>query len=1541
MRKQIAYNYCIKHSTYKSKARFYLKNPTKTAGKMKLKTFTLLVATMLCAIFMRAQTVSFTISQKTGCAPLAGVLFTNTSTGGGGVASQTWNFDNGVTSTLNPAGTNFINARPYYVTLTVTFNNGSILSKTDTVIAHPKPIANFTATDTLTCLNTAVTFTSTSTTATGTITNYQWDFGNGSTNATTPTINNTYTINGSYQVQLIVTSNWGCTSNAATKPNFVTVYTKPQAYIYQSSYGNCKDTGTITFTNGTYNISTTPASVLRYRWLFGPTDSLVATTPPPKYFASKGYREIQLKASIGNGCSTTYTSSLSFGAPDIQFLNAPDTVCLGTPTAFTTRNTDRELFRYPEYNYTYWQFTDPPAVSTTTFLYNNPNGTHTFNRTFNTPGNYLVRAMSYDYYHDCRDTVIRPIYVKSFLPSFTTSNDTAYCAPPADSITFTNTTIGSNLRFTWNFGDGSPTKIVNGQQAVKHKYNTYGDFNVTLTAVDTVLTGSCTSTFTKQNYIRIHRPYFYFTMSPQGGCTPLPVKLRPYIYYNLLPTLPYTYTWTIRQGSTVLATIVRPTADTPTYVFTTAGVYNVTLTMNGPNCSYSYGPVNITAGNTCQDTGGGLGGGGGGGNFSTLRNCTNKYSITFNDTTVNTVPNRVITAWNFGDGTVVNTGVLNPITHTYMPPQKVYTVKVYYLNTLTNVTDSSFKIVRIVDEKANFYSNVTNTCKDRYVYFNTNIFGIDSTLIKKYEWNFGRPDASYQQTINAEQFYLTNNYFITGYTYFYYRDTGTYRVKLKITDVNNCVDSIEKTIVIASPEANFSGDPLAVCGNVNTVLFRDSSVKNGNVPITRWYWDFGDYDVRDFNSRRDTFTKVFTDQYSYAYRTYYARLTITDSLGCTSTKLVYDYVKKYKPKANIYDGYDSVRCNNYSIYLYNFGTNARNGINQWYIGDTGTIVRSTNYYYNASFPVTSNDTAYTIKLKVTDEFGCVDSMVRPNYVRIIKPKALISIRDTSGCAPITVKLADSSRYARSWSWDFGNGSAGSTSQHPLGAPISKIYGIPGSYTVRLAIVGPDGCKDTAYMPLRVRGVLANLITPASSGCKPYTHNMQVTGTNIINYVWDYADGTPPTGNPTQANVSHTYTEAGLYNPNVIVTNTEGCTVALVAPDPVKVDSLKINFTQNKTSICVNDPVLLTGTGQHPSFSSVTKYIWNFGGGVLDSINNPTTKSYTSAGQYSITCTGVSQFGCRDTITKINTILVEDRPNATAYVDTARFCLSTVVQVRARIISPLNTYVYYTWDKQTPGSSVWVPTGHNDVGVPTWDGTAYTYIARYPTYPGTAADDGVKYRVRVATTPTYLSNECAGIANGIVPVKLFACNVLNATQNVLLTGIKTNGQHILQWQAKLPTIYSYQPEYSFTGTNYQPIGNQINFANSQAYKFSSAVHFNTATYYRVKIINTITNEFTYTNSVYLTNTSSSNFTVRLLTNPITNAIAPLDVLLPQAANTQFNLYATNGSSILNQVKALAKGSNLINFMLPNTLAKGFYVLRITANGQVQTIKLQVQ
>ena len=137
----------------------------------------------------------------------------------GSIASYSWAFGDGETSTVaNPSHT-YVTAKTYSARLTVTDNNGATASNSISITVRApapnrRPVARASATPKTGAAPLEVAFSSSgSRDPDGTINSYAWSFGDGAT-STEPNPSHTYAVAGTYTATLTVTDNNGATTAA-------------------------------------------------------------------------------------------------------------------------------------------------------------------------------------------------------------------------------------------------------------------------------------------------------------------------------------------------------------------------------------------------------------------------------------------------------------------------------------------------------------------------------------------------------------------------------------------------------------------------------------------------------------------------------------------------------------------------------------------------------------------------------------------------------------------------------------------------------------------------------------------------------------------------------------------------------------------------------------------------------------------------------------------------------------------------------------------------------------------------------------------------------------------------------------------------------------------------------------------------------------------------------------------------------------------------------------------------------------------------------
>ena len=173
--------------------------------------------------------------------------------------------------------------------------------------------------------------------------------------------------------------------------------------------------------------------------------------------------------------------------------------------------------------------------------------------------------------------------------------------------------------------------------------------------------------------------------------------------------------------------------------------------------------------------------------------------------------------------------------------------------------------------------------------------------------------------------------------------------------------------------------------------------------------------------------------------------------------------------------------------------------------------------------------------------------------------------------------------------------------------------------------------------------------------------MQNTSLNAIApYVWNY-DGISHTTN--SLNYIATFDTPGAHPVELIVSNQFGCTDS-VSQDFIiyELPTVTLNTVADDLCIGATAEFEIDGTG-------ISTSTWDFGDGTILNLLNPSSLAhyYTQPGVYSITAIVTNVFGCTDTVTFQNEVIVHPSP-------TASFTTSTIT---ADIVYPYFEFYNYS------------------------------------------------------------------------------------------------------------------------------------------------------------------------------------------------------------------------------------------------------------------------
>jgi gliding motility-associated-like protein len=1193
----------------------------------------------------------FTSNIHQGCSPLV-VQFTDLSTGN--PTSWFWDLGNGAVSSYKNAGAIYINPGSYTVKLHIKNELGQdSIIKTNYITVYENPAIAFTATPSEGCAPFNVNFSDKSSAGSGTITGWIWDFGDGNiSNVQNPS--HIYNIADTFNVSLTAINNFGC-KNTLLQSSFIKVNGFAKASFNYRYNNACTAPDTVVFSNTSQSNSR-----LTYQWLFG--DGTASTQKDPVHiYTTSGNFIAQLTVVNANGCSNAYTQKLSIGSANADF-NVTNG-CVNEQIFFTDNSSPKPLTET-------WEFGDGTT------------GTGSeVSHIYTTPGDYQV-TLTADF-GGCTDVTRKIVKTDAKVQAdFTTSGTLQTCNYP-QTIQFNNITQGA-AGFKWFFGDGDSSSLQNPV----HTYENPGQYSVSLIAYNT---NGCPDTVVKTNLIELGVPAIQGIQNlPFMGCAPQTLTLKPAILSGDLVNY---YEWDFGDGSFSNDSI-------PTHTYHNVGIYNVSLivkTTEGctdtlfmpnavnlgarPKSAFSANPINECADTTVQFKDASTGfvtdwlwlfGDGTSsseqnpahmyvdtgymnvtlivsqyGCYDTLT--LNKYiyikppiakfdfnSICSNPFVYNFIDSSIAAKtlnWNFGDGT--RSTEKNP-GHTYTSTG-TFNVSLTVTNGSCSYTTQDS--VNVIQEKPTFtYESLSpNFCKYDSIHFLISQY--DPDYIRSFQWDFG--DGITELDAKRPE------------TYHLYNDAGTYSPVLIVKDINNCVDTINKNIQIKifGPNAAFlnkSGDCL-----FSTINFSDESTSDGVHPIKSWIWNYGD------NTRSDTLT---SGPFNHTYNEpglFDVSLKVIDDIGCYDTVININDIAITKPVVG-FSAIDTISCSAQAVQF----VDSSNGISllyTWNFGDgqKANMPDPLHYY--------SSEGTYDVQLSIKDKYGCSDSVLKRQYIRVANPVAGFLLLDTSfTCPPAKINPQNTSSNYEALIWDFGDGniSAETTPEH--------FYDSAGNYILKLTVQGYGNCYKTVTKPVIVKGPSAQTAYGPFTGCNPLEVSFSAKAKHTVQYIWDFGDGSVKTS--TDSNASYIYRTPGEYLPKLVVVDSAGCRVPVVNADTVVVSAVTAKFAANRhLGVCDSSRYDFIDSSTL-FYDKIQSYLWRFGDGDSSSEPNP-YHYYHGPILYNASLNVTTENGCTDHFNLPVNVLIDSTPKIFATIPDSS-CVNAPVLLTAGVIN--NAPENFTW-----------------------------------------------------------------------------------------------------------------------------------------------------------------------------------------------------------------------------------------------------------------------
>ena len=1110
---------------------------------------------------------NYSVSNASGCQVPFTTSFTNASTG---AASTTWSFPGGTPNTFTgngPVSVTYNTFGSKNITMTSTSVNGCAATTTFPSAVTVVPVTVQIVVDSS---NGCIPLTSTFSfiLPVGQIAASQtWTLPGsniGSSNLANPTA--IYNNVGCNAVTLNITTVSGCPA-ASTVPNIVCAGNPPVGSFTVTPSSIC-------FEEADVCVSFVGSGADTIFWDFGDPS-------PPEWGGDN--ETICHSYSDDIGDFTITMIPYQYGCPGDTLAYLDTVHVLGPISKFSSVFVDCD--NWNTFNFTdestladsiYWDFGD----SSTTLDFSSLPNPQWIYPAINAITNYTVTLYTYNFTTGCDHQVSEVISVYPALADFTYS-DSIGCAPKT--ITFSNNSLqySSNAAFTnWNWVNtfqfsGAQGVIWNTGSTRNHAYNTPGVYTVTMRSRDT---RGCWDTITKPNLVKIHGVYAGFDQNVTIGCAPLSVN------FTDTSSAPITYLtawhWDFGDVNTLADT---SNLQNPSYVFTNAGFYNVTLTATD-----SFGCTNIAskiievgkpfASFALSDT------------FI----CANQPVTITN----NSVGIGLTSSWQFSNGNPATSNVSSPAPVSFLT-QGFQTLSLQVTNNSGCADDTTITLPvfnAVAQAAASIDSIICFANAVPINFTNTSFNNVDPSTVL---WDLGNGTTSNLMNPSA-----------------LYNLAGNYIVSMSISSYTGCSDTlIVDTIFVGGPFASLE------------ILDRDTACicETINFKVTTWntvnpFFISGDGGIISFIPNGiigDTI--VDTIAYQYCQTGSFEPAVFIDDGICSGVVNLNNTISIDSLIVD-FEVLSFSACDSGTVCFvdssYNFVADTLGlALWTWDFGDGGTSSLKDPCHFYAS------PGYYDVSLTVLSNYNCQETVVKQIYIPV-SPNASIITADLNGCIGLDFFFLDSSivdlnTFVQNLHWDFGDPLISTDTSNLQNT--SYIFNNSGFYTTTLTIIDTFGCTDTDSLIIEVFPLPTIAAGPDIIICQ--NDSVQLLASGGVSYSWvpnyniDNDSVVDPFVFPYQ---DTTYVLEGL--------DTNGC------PNWdtlfVSVNQVEANFSS--ISVCAGDTNIFVDLST--SDGLITSWTWNFddmtSGAANSSVLQNPTHFYAALGNYNVNLAVGDSNGCQ-------------------------------------------------------------------------------------------------------------------------------------------------------------------------------------------------------------------------------------------------------------------------------------------------------------------------
>lgn len=765
------------------------------------------------------------------------------------------------------------------------------------------------------------------------------------------------------------------------------------------------------------------------------------------------------------------------------------------------------------------------------------------------------------------------------------------CAPHV--VQFYNLSTGfENPTYYWDLGNGT-TSALEHPQAL---YLDDGSYTVSLTVTE----NANTYEEVKENYIIVFlKPEIEFQASDTTGCMPLNVSF-------LNQCSPGTgniqqYIWYFGDGDS-------SNLENPYHTYPNNGNFNVTLRAIDENgCSkqitkssyievYELPHVDFSANDSIT--------------------CGNFLVVNFIDQCNANIANYY---WNLGNGNTSNqanpTGIYNS--------QGQYDIALEATDDKGCInTKEKESFINIVNNHADFQIPKDTACVGEEI-----ILQNLSSEMSDFSWDFGNGDTSDQ----AEPTVI-------------YEQPGDYNILLVASFLDNCTDSIVKTIHIEEIIADFSTNKNYICQFPDTLQYINNSI---NAETYEW---------RFYNNTYSSFPSPVVVYDSNSNVTIGIDTYLTDTLivtsinGCSDTSIHDDLVHINIPNITFDYTLPSKGCIPVNIGVDN-NSEYNSGIDSIvkYIWDFSngdvSYLPEPEYQYN-------EPGEYLINLSAITELGCENSFSRTAMAGTQQTASFILESSDSTCASIPVVLKDlstDSNLINEWLWEFSD-STKSQSRNPTVFLTDTGYIDVTLYAIYNGCFSDPETKENLFYLNAPIGMFYPFLSCES----PYKRAFLGSLIGVDDFLWNFGDNTYDS---TSVFPIHFYSDRGDYNVKFNSVNySTGCNYEYSGM--VFIRDIEPVIIIDKQAICLGDTITLDASYSNdvepiPYNGTHARYKWVLGDSTIILTNKDTIEYvYSQPGNYKIKLIVSDLNLCQDTA---DVLIKVSKPIANFYTSDSVGC----------------------------------------------------------------------------------------------------------------------------------------------------------------------------------------------------------------------------------------------------------------------------------------------